>query len=208
MPLIIASHDSLPYIEPAPTASELAQITSLITSALASSSTSTPHPSLPTLLPSTFTPAMTLELSRVASGLPLENGVDLSRYDPSTFTPDSPSTSTPSTSALSAAYTSSTHLSTRLTNLSLLSSYGRNAWLLHNSQLEELLRQLEESLMALRTEAEVCNKERKGAQVDVRDEMGRLEVRWKKAVGRVLEVELATEGVRRDILERQRAGAR
>ena len=63
--------------------------------------------------------------------------------------------------------------------------------------------------MALRTEVEVCNKERKGVQVDVHGEMKRLEERWKKAVGRVLEVELATEGLRREILlERQRAGAR
>lgn len=60
--------------------------------------------------------------------------------------------------------------------------------------------------MSLRTEAEVVNKERKGMQVDVEEEMRRLEERWKRAVGRVLEVEVATEEVRRVGLERQRRG--
>jgi len=126
----------------------------------------------------------------------MEGGIDLERYDPT------------ASSDLVAAYSSAVHLSTRLTNLSLLAEFGKNAWLLHNSQLEELLKKEEEKLMALRTEVEVCNKERKGAQVDVQGEMKRLEERWKKAVCRVLEVELVTEGLRREILEKQQAGAR
>jgi len=58
--------------------------------------------------------------------------------------------------------------------------------------------------MNLKTDCEVTNKERKGAQKDVEAELKRLEDRWKKAVGRVLEVELASEGLRREILEKQR----
>jgi len=155
-----------------------------------------PHALLPPLARENFTPLIAQELERVAAGRPMEGGIDLERYDPA------------ASSDLVAAYSSAVHLSTRLTNLSLLAEFGKNAWLLHNSQLEELLKKEEEKLMALRTEVEVCNKERKGAQVDVQGEMKRLEERWKKAVGRVLEVELATEGLRREILEKQRAGAR
>lgn len=58
--------------------------------------------------------------------------------------------------------------------------------------------------MALKTNVEVTNKERKGAQLDVKDQMERLDERWKKAVGRVLEVELATEQLRREGEARQR----
>ncbi|KAF8252814.1 hypothetical protein K440DRAFT_657980 [Wilcoxina mikolae CBS 423.85] len=204
MSLIIASHDSLPYIESAPTASELTTITSLITAELSPDASTTLHPSLPEAYEPRFTPLFHSELDRVSRGEPFSGGVDLSRYEPPTAPEDasSPSAWEP---VLQSAYVSSSHLSTRLTNLSLLSEFGKNAWLIHNSQLEEILKKLEEELMNLRTDCEVTNKERKGAQKDVEVELKRLEDRWKKAVGRVLEVELASEGLRREILEKQRA---
>ncbi|CCX07002.1 Similar to Pre-mRNA-splicing factor SPF27; acc. no. Q6PBE2 [Pyronema omphalodes CBS 100304] len=154
----------------------------------------------PHLLPEahtpSFSPAISTELDRISRGEPFTGGIDLSRYNPSTTSPD--------LAALQSAYTSFQHVSSRLTNLSLLSEFGKNAWLIHNSQLEGLLKSLEEELMALKTNVEVTNKERKGAQLDVKDQMERLDERWKKAVGRVLEVELATEQLRREGEARQR----
>ncbi len=49
--------------------------------------------------------------------------------------------------------------------------------------------------------------ERKNAQEAVGGEIKGLEEGWKRGVGRVLETEVAAEGVRRSILERRREGA-
>lgn len=135
----------------------------------------------------------------------MTGGVDLSRYE----TPAAPEDTADAgawESVLGAAYAASAHLGNRLTNLSLLSEFGKNAWLIHNAQLEDLLKGMEEELMAYKTQCEVVNKERKAAQRNVEDEMRKTEDRWKRGVGRVLEVELASEGLRRQILEKQREG--
>jgi pre-mRNA-splicing factor SPF27 len=71
--------------------------------------------------------------------------------------------------------------------------------------LEALLKSSEEELMALKTECSVVNKARKAAQVEIAEEMNRLETHWKRAVGRVLETEVAVEALRREIVDRQRA---
>lgn len=60
--------------------------------------------------------------------------------------------------------------------------------------------------MVLKTECEVVNKERKGLQKDVEVELKTLEERWRKGIGRVLEVEVAAEKVRMEILEKRRQG--
>lgn len=133
-------------------------------------------------------------------------GVDLSRYE----TPSAPGDTTDVgawENVLSTAYAASAHLGNRLTNLSLLSEFGKNAWLVHNSQLEEILKVLEEELMWLKTECEVVNKERKMAQKDIEVDLRRTEERWKRGVGRILEVELASESLRRQIVEKQKVHA-
>ena len=156
-----------------------------------------------------FTPLFTLELERIARGEPFTGGVDLSRYDDPPLAGDAAGQERrTATGDLQAACISSSHLTARLENLSLLSEFGRNAWLVHNSQLEALLKAFEEQLMAARTDCELTNKERKGAQLAVEAEIIRLNDRWKKAVGRVLEVELATEALRRDSLGKLRSGER
>ncbi|KAL0634628.1 hypothetical protein Q9L58_006421 [Maublancomyces gigas] len=202
MSLIITSHDSLPYIEPAPTPTELTRIAALITSELSSTHASELHPSLPPLPSPKFSPAIAEELSRVASGKPLTGGIDLSRYEPSQ--PADGSSPEEYDHALASAYASSAHLQTRLTNLTLLNEFGKNAWLIHNAQLEQLLTALEEDLMLLKTECELVNKERKGLQKDVEPELRSLEEKWRRGIGRVLEVEVAAEKVRAEILSRRR----
>ncbi|RPB17184.1 hypothetical protein P167DRAFT_120150 [Morchella conica CCBAS932] len=204
MSLISASHDSLPYIEPTPTDSELSQITTLITRELPSTYLTAPHPLLPPLDDATFSPAITQELARVAAGEPLTGGIDLTRYEPTAPADGAPAAEYES--ALASAYASGEHLKTRLTNLTLLNEFGKNAWLVHNSQLEQILTGLEEELMVLKTECEVVNKERKGLQKDVEVELKTLEERWRKGIGRVLEVEVAAEKVRMEILEKRRQG--
>lgn len=107
---------------------------------------------------------------------------------------------------LRAAYASTEHVSTRLANLTLLAEFGKNAWLVHNSQLEAMLKTIEEELMTVKGECEVVNKERKGMQVAVESELQRLAEKWRTGVGRVLEVEAAAEVVRLEVLKKRREG--
>ena len=51
------------------------------------------------------------------------------------------------------------------------------------------------------------NQERYIAQEGVRGEIEGLEESWRAAVGRLVEVEVACESMRREVLERRRQGA-
>lgn len=102
------------------------------------------------------------------------------------------------------AYIALTHLSNRETNLTLLSHYGKNAHLVGNDQLEQMLKEVETELVRTKEEVEVVNRERKAGQLGAKEEIERLERRYREGVGRVLEVEVAAEGVRREILAARR----
>merc|ERR1712093_739654 len=203
MPLTNAIHESLPYIDTEPSASERAAALSLIAAeaSTAPSDSTQSHDSLPALPPPNFSPLIESELDRVSQKTPI-TGITTSHYesqDAPTTTPGS-DTRSPETlqkwhTALRNAYTSQSYLSGRLTNLALLEKYGKNAWLEGNRQLEDVLRALEREL------------EEKRAQEEVGGEIKGLEETWKRDVGRVLETEVAAEGVRREILERRREGA-
>ncbi|KUJ15692.1 uncharacterized protein LY89DRAFT_647590 [Mollisia scopiformis] len=198
MPLTNAIHESLPYIDAEPTPAQRSAAQALISQELGSQPQDH-HLSLPPLLPSTLSPAMEAELQRASTGEKLSS-IDTTRYE---------SLSSPATaSTLRSAYISQTYLSSRLTNLSLLEKYGKNAWLVSNSQLEDILRGLERELEERKKEIDLVVVERKGAQEAVGGEMKGYEEAWKRGVGRVLETEVAAEGVRREILERRREGAR
>lgn len=92
--------------------------------------------------------------------------------------------------------------------MALLDQFGKNAWLIGNSQLEDVLRGLERELAQTKEQIDLVVVERKNAQEAVGAEIQGLEGGWKRGVGRVLETEVAAEGVRREILEARRAGAR
>ena len=70
-----------------------------------------------------------------------------------------------------------------------------------------MLRGLERELAQTKEQIDLVVVERKNAQEAVGAEIQGLEVGWKRGVGRVLETEVAAEGVRRAILEARRAGA-
>ena len=106
--------------------------------------------------------------------------------------------------SLRQAYISSSYLSGRLTNLSLLEEFGKNAWLISNSQLEDILRDLEKELSERQASVEDVNKARKAAQEGSEAELVALEETWKQGVGKIIEVQLAADGVRREILQRRR----
>jgi pre-mRNA-splicing factor SPF27 len=130
-------------------------------------------------------------------------GIDLTRYE----APEKPADDSEIETwrkSLRQAYMSSSYLSGRLTNLSLLEEFGKNAWLISNSQLEDILRDLGKELSQQKEAVENINKSRKAAQEESRAELVGLEEAWKQGVGKTIEVQLATDGVRREILQRRR----
>lgn len=210
MSLTSAVHDSLPYIDTEPTPQQRAAAQSLIDLELGTITNDTTHPRLPALPPSNFSSLVLAEHERIAAKKPLK-AIDTKRYEeldaPETDANDATSL-TAWSEALRKAYTSQTYLSSRLANLALLENYGKNSWLISNSQLEDILRGLEKELAMTKSEIDDVVIARKNAQEAVGPEIKGLEEGWKKGVGRVLEVEVAGEAVRREILERRRNGAR
>ena len=143
--------------------------------------------------------------------MPLTGGIDLSRYEapePPARTSDAEGNSTPNLDewrqTLQKAYTASSHLAMRHENLALLEENGKNAWLIGNTQLEDILRGIEKELTETKETAEAVNKERKIAQEASKGELVGLEESWKRGVGAILDVELAGEGLRMQILEQRR----
>ncbi|KAI2470958.1 Pre-mRNA-splicing factor SPF27 [Annulohypoxylon bovei var. microspora] len=204
-------HESLPYVDPEPTSAEREAAESLIAaeqSTLPPSSTSTStstSTSLPPLREPNFSPLIASELTRISAKQPLA-AIDLSRYEAPE--PSSPSASDAAAlqTKLSHAYTAGTYLRGRQTHLQLLDSYGKNAWLVGNWQLEAELRALERDLEDAKREIDVVNIQRRRVQDEVGGELRGLDETWKRGVSRVLETEIATEGLRQQVLERQRGG--
>ncbi|KAJ5083662.1 hypothetical protein N7456_013089 [Penicillium angulare] len=206
MPLINESHDSLPYIDADPSASARQRAQQLINVELSPEHTSTLHPSIPPAPESQFSPLIQQELERKATGAPLTGGIDLTRYE----APEQPGENSNLDEwrrALRKAYMSSSHLSKRHENLTLLDENGKNAWLIGNSQLEYILHGLEKELAETKESAEEVNKQRKLAQEARYGELSSLEDTWKRGVGAILDVELASEGIRMQILEHRRQAA-
>jgi pre-mRNA-splicing factor SPF27 len=210
MSLTSAVHDSLPYIDPEPTPQQRAAAQALIDLELQTTSSETTHPPQPPHLPYKNYPLKLAEHDRIALKKPLD-AIDTKRYEeldaPEVNDNDAASLAVWS-EALTKAYTTQTYLSSRLANLALLENYGKNSWLISNAQLEDILRGLEKELAMTKSEIDDIVIARKNAQEAVGPEIKGLEEGWRKTVGRVLEVEVAGEAVRRDILERRRRGAR
>ncbi|KAL2045222.1 hypothetical protein N7G274_002305 [Stereocaulon virgatum] len=197
MPLITASHDSLPYIERPPTPNSSSTAHALIKASLSPSASSHPHPLLPD--PPRHNPLPPLiqsELSRVAAKKPI-SGIDLTRYEASAELDASTSLAS-AREALKAAYTNASYLTMRLQALALLERFGKNAWLVGNSQLEDILRDVERELVQCRGRVEGINRERKAAQERGRGVLEGAEREWRSGVAEVVEVLGAVAGVERE----------
>ncbi|EEP77131.1 conserved hypothetical protein [Uncinocarpus reesii 1704] len=212
MSLINEFHDSLPYIDGEITPQVRAEVDKLINAELPANHQSTLHPLIPTFSEPTFSDLVQKELERKANNEPITGGIDLSRYE----APEAPSTEGKEREeilsdwreTLRKAYTASSHLSARHENLSLLDAHGKNAWLIGNAQLEEILRQIEKELQETKDATDEVNKERKLRQETAKGEIGGLEDAWRRGVSEVINVEIAAEALRMQILERRRQHAR
>ena len=175
----------------------------MINKELPSNHLTTTHHALAPLPAVDFSESFLNEVNRVATGQPRQGGIDLSRYE----APDAPASDSgldTRRQALRNAYVSSTYLSGRYTNLSLLDDFGKNAWLIGNSQAEEVLQGLEQELDRVKTETDNINKARKATQEHSRAELLGLEENWKRGVGKILEIQVATDRLRQLIVERRR----
>lgn len=215
MPLIQEYHESLPYIDTEPSTTALTNAKALIDADLPADHATTLHPSIPASYEPHFSELIEQEHQRIAAGTKAPPAIDLSRYEALEPPPATDPTSDETRpevleqwkETLRKAYTSSTYLQSRLQNLSLLETYGKNAWLISNSQLEDILKSLETELANTKAEVEQVEAVRRNQQEAVAGEVRGLEEAWRKGVGRMIETEVAAEGVRGEILARRRAGA-
>jgi pre-mRNA-splicing factor SPF27 len=194
---------AIPDIDPELTDEERQKAKALIAKHLPQNHRITPHPSLAPLPAINFSEVFRHEIEGVAAGGPRQKGIDVSRYE----APDEPSSEENEATmrhALRMAYISNTFLSDRQANLQLLEEFGKNAWLIGNSQTEEILQGLERELTGLKSDAEDVNKARKAAQLQSKGELITLQENWKRGVGSILEIQVATDQMRRQILDHRR----
>ncbi|EMD86450.1 hypothetical protein COCC4DRAFT_193824 [Bipolaris maydis ATCC 48331] len=221
MPLIQASYDDLPYVDTQLDANSIAAAKAAIDADIRSAGvdTSEMHPAL---IPAAavYTPTFSDFISREHARLDDDptsklSGIDLKRYEDL----DAPENTNPTTDedrpellerwskALKQAYTSSEYVQGRLTQLSLLEKFGKNAWLVGNSQLEDILKSIEAELASLKKQQEETDMARRAQQDSVSGEIKTLEETWKKGLGRLLETEVAAEGLKQQIMDKRKAGA-
>lgn len=208
-------------VDAPPSAAALATAQTLIAADITSAGIdpSQPHPSLIPAI-SSYTPQFAASVEKEHERLQLDPSsklaaIDLKRYEdleaPPNTTPtsdeDRPELLERWNAALKKAHTSSEYVQGRLIQLGLLEKFGKNSWLVGNSQLEHVLKALEAELADVRKEQENTEVTRRGQQESVGGELTTLEETWKTGVGRVLETEVAAEGLKQQILERRRAGA-
>jgi pre-mRNA-splicing factor SPF27 len=74
--------------------------------------------------------------------------------------------------------------------------------------LESILRHAERDVSQRKIELEDIDRARRDAQHARKGELEALEQQWKVGLGRMLEVEVAAERLRLEILDKKRAGAK
>ena len=159
-----------------------------------------------------FSEAMRAEMARAAAGKPLD-AIDLTRYEMDDESGDISGGTSGGKSvealqqSLAQAYTAQTYLRGRRAHLALLDSYGKNAWLVGNWQVEADVKRVEAELAATKRGIDIVTVQRQRVQQEAAAEMRDLEATWRTGVGRVLETEAAAEELRQQILEARRQQA-
>ena len=193
-------------IDPEPSPEALAAAHALITAERTLVTDDPYHALFPLPYTPKLTPLMTEEYARIAADPTSKlSALDFSRYE----APEAPSSPTPSElgALLSRAYASHAYVSARRAHLALLDSYGKNAWLVGNWQLEGELKAIERELAETKRAIDLLTFQRKSAQDDAGPEIQGLEGTWKRGISRVLETEAAAEALRREVLAARRQEA-
>ncbi|KAF1931129.1 uncharacterized protein M421DRAFT_90220 [Didymella exigua CBS 183.55] len=220
MPLTNESYDSLPYVDTHVDDAGLAAARAAILADLSTAGVNTAdlHPALAPAAQYTprFSDLVEREHARLdANPASRLSGIDVKRYEDldapestgAVADEDRPAAVQQWNRALTQAHTSAEYVQGRLTQLGLLEKFGKNAWLVGNAQLEDLLRGLEADLVDVRGQHDDVATLRRTQQEAVLGEIKTLEHTWKQGLGRVLETEVAAEALKQQILDRRRAGA-
>lgn len=216
MPLTLEATDYVPTIDDALTTGQLESVRSRIQAYLPIDYKTRLHHGVDKSYEPEFPQWLLEEGQRIVEDKPRSQGegVDLSRYEAEALEP--PPRTTPTSDedkpellqqwreTLQRAYSTSTYLSGRLTNLSLLETYGKNAWLIGNSQLEDVLRELEREIEARRGTLEQVEDVRRSQSARVNPQLDTLENDWKRSIGGIVDVQLATEELTQKALAAKR----
>lgn len=197
--------DALPYIDAQPSAEALSAANALIQAELDPNSATQLHPSIPAQHAPKFSELIDAEHARAGSGKPRQDGLDLSCYE--LLDPPAKGDTEAWKTTLQKAYVSAEYLRGREANLGLLETYGKNAWLIGNSKLDDELRTLERELEQAKLDLEEVEQARRATQGNVAGEMQGLEEGWRTGVGRMIETQAAAERLRQEILARKRMAA-
>ncbi|KDQ20548.1 hypothetical protein BOTBODRAFT_124185 [Botryobasidium botryosum FD-172 SS1] len=134
-------------------------------------------------------PLLAAELVRVQSNQPL-SALDSSRYQLPGPLGEGP-TEADWKAAVQNAKAQLQHQQSRETNLSLLQTYGANAWKIHNYLLESEATRLDKALEELKEQVTTVNRDRKNFQTHVGKQLTAMETRWTELISTVLQIELA-----------------
>lgn len=202
--------DQEPDLDEDPTQEQRAAIETLIQSEVAKDAPQGLHPSTlathrETSFPSSIVAAHE-NIAQTGAARTPGTGIDTSRYE-ELDAPESKSDINGWKSVLRRAYTAEYYLGNRAENLRALEEYGKNAWLIGNSQIEDELRTLERELKDTRAQVQSTEEQRRLNQESVRGEMQALSETWQTALGRAIEAEVETEKLRTRALDVRRSKA-
>lgn len=147
-----------------------------------------------------MTPILQQAIDGAASGTPSSNGIDLTRYQSSDEL-SAESDVDLVKSALATAYANIAYLQGRQTNIALLEEYGKNAWLISNSHLDDIQKRLDAELAVTKEQSENINRMRKTTQEDSKGELMSLDSTWKEAIGKIVETQLATDALKQELVK-------
>ncbi|KAF5368326.1 hypothetical protein D9758_002341 [Tetrapyrgos nigripes] len=137
----------------------------------------------------TKNPLLQAELERVESHQPFPP-IDTIRFQLPSPT-SAPGTDEEWQASLKNARAQLEHQKIRQTNVSLLQTYGPNAWRIHNYVLEAQAKQIEKALEDLKQLTVEVNRERKNQQERLGKQLNTLETRWTELISSVLQIEMA-----------------
>ncbi|WWC64139.1 uncharacterized protein I303_106747 [Kwoniella dejecticola CBS 10117] len=119
--------------------------------------------------------------------------IDPTKYQPPTVSPESSLEELEE--AQRRSQISEGHMALRLENTNLLSTYAPNAWLIRNFQLSSQVKELEETLAALKEEIISVNRSRRVYQEDKGKILNILEGRWQDLISSNVQLEMACQAM-------------
>ncbi|KAK2462060.1 hypothetical protein APHAL10511_006523 [Amanita phalloides] len=145
----------------------------------------------------TKNPLLRAEMERVETRQPMPQ-LDTVRYQlPGPRS--TPGTDEEWKAALDNARAQLEHQKLRLTNLTLMQTYGANAWRIHNYRLEATAKTLEKVVEEMKELIVEVNRERKNAQERLGRQLTTLETRWTELISNILQIEMANVALEGEI---------